>query len=232
MTSRRDPAAASPKPSPRLRARWSCCSSSRGTRPLAIAWSVLHGEPGRWLDIHVSLLGGPAPDPARMRHVFAAMRALPAPSTPTVSARTSCGPPGARRSTAPPRVLHRQRPTARGSSLAGARTRQVGLRARPRGGRCGGPRRLTAPTGGAAPAERSVAPSMHLSQVGDSRLALSPEVGAWLGISDGSSDALPPGRAVPDGCAASATHVASGPGRFWSGASPGRPRRSSFSIRK
>ncbi len=43
----------------------------------AIVLAPLPGETGCWLDLHVSLLGGRAPDPGRMRHVFAAVRTLP-----------------------------------------------------------------------------------------------------------------------------------------------------------
>ena len=167
----------------------------------AIAWSVLHGEPGRWLDIHVSLLGGPAPDPARMRHVFAAMRALPA----TLDADgISADVPADRPELAA--QLHRLGFSIANAPLRAGRRWLVLELARSNSAPAlvedgaVDPGVLTAPTEGAAPAERIVAPSTPpqvRSELPD--LALSPEVGAWLGITDGSPDALPPGRAVPDG---------------------------------
>ena len=167
----------------------------------AIAWSVLHGEPGRWLDIHVSLLGGLAPDPARMRHVFAAMRALPA----TLDADgISADVPADRPELAA--QLHRLGFSIANAPLRAGRrwlvlelARSISAPALVEDGAVD-PGALIARAGGAAPVERPVAPPTSppaRSELPD--LALSPEVGAWLGITDGTSDVLPPGCAVPDG---------------------------------
>lgn len=170
----------------------------------AIAWSVLHGEPGRWLDIHVSLLGGPAPDPARMRHVFAAMRALPA----TLDADgISADVPADRPELAA--QLHRLGFSIANAPLRAGRrwlvlelARSASAPALVEDG-AADPGVLIPRAGDTAPPGRSVAPSTPpqvRSELPD--LALSPEIGAWLGITDGPSDALPRGCAVPDGYAA------------------------------
>ena len=170
----------------------------------AIAWSVLHGESACWLDIHVGLIGGPAPDPARMRYVFAAMRALPA----TLDANgISADVPADRPELSA--QLHRL-----GFSIANAPLR-VGRRwlvlelarsnsapALVEDGEVD-PGALTARTGATATVECSVAqPSSPPARTELPALALAPEVGAWLGITEGRPDALPPGCAVPQGYAA------------------------------